>query len=74
MSILPNREDQTVIQLWHAAGKIKRSGYSSLGKPDGRDQKVAEILCMHKNYDWIIAGTQGGISFTVSLSMGTEVS
>lgn len=51
-------EDQsaTVIQLWHAAGKIKRSGYSSLGKPDGRDQKVVEILCMHKNYDWIIAG------------------
>jgi CDP-glycerol glycerophosphotransferase (TagB/SpsB family) len=56
VSILPHREDQTVIQLWHAAGKIKRSGYSSLGKPDGRDQKVAEILCMHKNYDWIIAG------------------
>lgn len=56
VSILPHREDQTVIQLWHAAVKIKRSGYSSLGKPDGRDQKVAEILCMHKNYDWIIAG------------------
>lgn len=56
VSILDHRPEQTVIQLWHAAGKIKQSGYRTLGKPDGRDRKIAEILCMHKNYDLVIAG------------------
>lgn len=56
VSLLDHRPEQTVIQLWHAAGKIKQSGYRTLGKPDGRDQKIAEILRMHRNYDLVISG------------------
>ncbi len=54
--VLPHKKDQTVIQIWHAIGKIKQSGYQTLGKVSGRDEKTARILHMHENYDIVIAG------------------
>lgn len=56
VSLLEHREELTVIQMWHAAGKIKKSGYQTLGKPGGRNTEMANLLAMHKNYDYIIAG------------------
>ncbi|MGN0658324.1 MAG: CDP-glycerol glycerophosphotransferase family protein [Emergencia sp.] len=56
VSILRHKESLTVIQMWHALGKIKKSGYQTLGKESGRGEKTARLLCMHKNYDMIIAG------------------
>ena len=53
---LPHRDSLTVIQKWHAAGKIKQSGYQTIGKPYGRGTKVAGALDMHRGYDVIIAG------------------
>ena len=54
--VLPHKPSQTVIQIWHAIGKIKQSGYQTLGKVSGRDEKTARILHMHENYDIVIAG------------------
>jgi len=54
--MLDHKKDLTVIQLWHAMGKIKQSGYQSLGRKGGRDPDVARIMDMHKNYDIVIAG------------------
>ncbi len=54
--VLPHKSSQTVIQIWHAIGKIKQSGYQTLGKVSGRDEKTARILHMHENYDIVIAG------------------
>lgn len=56
VSLLKHRDSLTVIQMWHAIGKIKKSGYQTLDKESGRSGKTARLLCMHENYDIIIAG------------------
>ena len=56
VSILKHKKSLTVIQMWHALGKIKKSGYQTLDKTSGRSAKTAELLAMHRNYDIIIAG------------------
>jgi len=56
VSVLKHKKSLTVIQMWHAVGKIKQSGYQTLDKPGGRSSETAELLSMHKNYDIIIAG------------------
>lgn len=37
-------------------GKIKKSGYQSLGKKFGRSDMIAREMRMHRNYDVVIAG------------------
>ena len=56
VSILKHKKSLTVIQMWHAIGKIKKSGYQTLDMASGRSRKTAELLAMHRNYDIIIAG------------------
>ena len=56
VSILHHKKSLTVIQIWHALGKIKQSGYQTLGKEAGRSAKMAALMKMHRNYDYIIAG------------------
>lgn len=58
ISMLKHKKSLTVVQLWHAMGKIKKSGYQSLGKKSGRDPKVAKAMAMHKKYDFVIASGQ----------------
>lgn len=56
VSILKHRKSLTVIQMWHALGKIKQSGYQTLGKESGRGEQTARLMKMHEGYDYIIAG------------------
>lgn len=56
VSVLRHKEKLAVIQLWHAMGKIKKSGYQSIGKKFGRSDMIAREMRMHRNYDVIIAG------------------
>ena len=56
VSILNHKKSLTVIQMWHALGKIKQSGYQTLGKESGRGEDIARLMKMHENYDYIIAG------------------
>lgn len=56
------RKGVFVIQLWHAAGAIKKFGFQCLDTPAGRSTEQAEVACMHKNYDLIIAAGQGAIA------------
>ncbi len=58
VSMLKQREELVVIQIWHALGAIKKFGYQSLGKSEGRDKKIAEIMNMHKNYTYVIASSK----------------
>lgn len=55
------RKGVFVIQLWHAAGAIKKFGYQCLDTPAGRTSEQASIACMHKNYDVIVAAGPGAI-------------
>ncbi len=56
VSVLKHKKNLKVIQIWHAMGKIKQSGYQTLDKVTGRSSKMAKLLRMHKNYDVVIAG------------------
>lgn len=56
VSMLHHKKSLTVIQMWHALGKIKQSGYQTVGRESGRSEKTARLMKMHRNYDIIIAG------------------
>lgn len=56
VSVLKHKKSLKVLQIWHSIGKIKKSGYQTLDTESGRNGKTAKILCMHKNYDAIVAG------------------
>lgn len=55
VSLLNHRDSLTVIQMWHAIGKIKQSGYQTLDKSYGRSKLMVELMNMHKGYDVVIA-------------------
>ena len=54
--ILKHKKTLFVLQIWHSIGKIKKSGYQTLDTSSGRSSKIAKIMCMHQNYDKILAG------------------
>lgn len=45
---LPRREDNFLIQVWHACGAFKTFGFSRLGRPGGQKQSSKS----HRNYDF----------------------
>lgn len=57
-SVLTHREETRVVQMWHALAAIKKFGYQSIDKPGGRSSEIAEAMCMHRNYDYIIAPSE----------------
>lgn len=57
-SVLKHKKDTTIIQLWHALAAIKKFGYQTIGYPDGLKPRIAKILCMHKNYNYVISGSK----------------
>lgn len=57
VSILKHKSDTTIIQLWHALAAIKKFGYQSLALDTGRDENVSQIMEMHRNYDYVISGS-----------------
>lgn len=63
VSVLNHKKSLTVIQLWHALGAIKKFGYQSLGKDFGRNLELAKALNMHRNYDYIISGSDAMIPY-----------
>lgn len=63
VSVLKHKKQLAVIQMWHAMGKIKKSGYQTLGKKFGRSYMIAEEMRMHHNYDVVIAGGRAFNSF-----------
>ncbi len=55
VSVLPKKNEQTVIQMWHALGAVKKFGWQSIDKKDGRSGKSARLMKMHRNYDYFFA-------------------
>ncbi len=58
LSCLTHKKDLRIIQIWHALGAVKKFGLQSVGKAQGRDADISEWMCMHKNYDWVIAPSE----------------
>ena len=63
VSMLKQRKELVVIQIWHALGAIKKFGYQTLGKSEGRDEGIAEIMNMHKNYTYVLAPSEATKQF-----------
>jgi CDP-ribitol ribitolphosphotransferase len=55
VSVLRHKKSLTVIQMWHAIGLLKKAGFALLGLQGGRDPRVAKVMNMHGNYDYICA-------------------
>lgn len=58
ISLLKHKKSLKVIQMWHGIGTMKKSGYSILDKEEGRSSKIAKLLNMHKNYDYIFCSSE----------------
>lgn len=58
VSFLKHKEELKIIQIWHASGAVKKFGYQSLNTEEGKSEDVAKLMCMHKNYDYVIAPSE----------------
>lgn len=71
VSMLKQRDELTVIQIWHALGKIKQSGWQTIGRSMGHSTAVAQELGMHRGYDVVIGGAKAWNPFYCA-SFGIE--
>lgn len=63
VSCLRHKKSLKVIQMWHALGALKKFGLQSVGTKEGRDEKVSRAMCMHKNYDYVLAPSKKTAKF-----------
>lgn len=55
VSVLHKKRGQSVIQMWHALGAIKKFGHQTVGKKGGNKKSTAKIMRLHHNYDYVLA-------------------
>jgi CDP-ribitol ribitolphosphotransferase len=58
LSVLKHRKSTKVIQIWHAISAIKKFGYQTIGKTTGADWETAKLMCMHKNYNYVLCSSE----------------
>ena len=58
LCVLPPKKGLTVVQIWHAVGAVKKFSYQCLDTAYGRSSALAEQMCMHKNYDYILCTSE----------------
>lgn len=56
ISVLNHKKILKVFQVWHSLGAIKKFGYQTLNT--SKQKKIAKILKMHKNYDYITCSSK----------------
>ena len=57
VSVLHHKKSLLIIQMWHSIGTMKKFGYSILDMPEGSSSRLAKIMKMHANYDYILAAS-----------------
>ena len=57
VSVLKHKKNLLIIQLNHGIGNIKKFGYQTLNKESGRDEKLAKLMKLHHNYDYVISNS-----------------
>lgn len=63
VSCLHHKKTLKIIQMWHALGATKKFGWQAIGKKEGRDEKISRAMCMHKNYDYVLAPSAATAKF-----------
>lgn len=56
--VLKHKKTTKIIQIWHAMGAIKKFGYQTIGKNAGAEKNIADVMCMHKNYDYVLCSSE----------------
>lgn len=54
ISVLKHKKSLNVIQIWHAVGSMKKFGYAMIDKKEGTKKEIAQVMKMHKNYDYVL--------------------
>lgn len=54
ISLTKKKKKVIIIQIWHALGAYKKFGFSAIDTYEGSSKKIATIMKMHKNYDYVI--------------------
>lgn len=65
LCVLPPKKGLTVVQIWHAVGAVKKFSYQCLDTRNGHSSRMAEQMCMHKNYDYILCTSEATRSIYV---------
>lgn len=55
VSILKHKKALRIVQIWHSSAAVKKFGYQILDMKEGTNTLIAKLMCMHKNYDYLIA-------------------
>ncbi|MGN0521170.1 MAG: CDP-glycerol glycerophosphotransferase family protein [Eubacterium sp.] len=63
VSCLKHKKSLKVIQMWHALGAVKKFGLQSLGTKEGRSEEISKAMCMHRNYDYVLAPSKATARF-----------
>ena len=58
VSVLKHKKKLCVIQMWHAMGAYKKFAYSILDKKEGSSKKIASLMRMHKNYNFVFSSSK----------------
>lgn len=66
VSILNHKKNLLIIQIWHALGAIKKFGHDAIDKLEGSSRKIATLMNMHKNYDYVLCGGSATIPYFAS--------
>lgn len=62
ISVLKHKKQLLVIQIWHAIGCMKKFGYAMIGEEEGSSARMAQIMKMHRNYDWALISSYSFIN------------
>lgn len=57
VSILRHKKSLRVVQMWHALGALKKFGHLAIDRRAGSSSAMAEVMHMHRNYDYVCAGS-----------------
>lgn len=59
ISLLKHKKNLKVIQIWHSMGTMKKFGYQILDLQEGTNGKLARLMKMHENYDYVLCAGEG---------------
>lgn len=72
-SVLNHKKGTKIIQLWHSSAAMKQFGYQTIDKPAGHSRQLAEVMCMHRNYDYVMAPSKAtGALFCKGFDVGED--
>ncbi len=57
VSLLNHKKNLKVIQMWHSMGTMKLFGYTALDTLEGSGSRLARLMRMHRNYDYVFASS-----------------